>query len=590
MNLIPIAKKDLRLLCRAYIYILPHKLRFFLTLLCMLLILGLDVIQPLLWGTILSAMYAREYTTAWSNIILVFFTLISNMLVSLLKNYLTEFLTQHIVVDMKKDLFRKIINLPVATFDNRKSGDFINRMVEDGYRVANSLTNDLLNGVIDLLKVLVIGVMVFKISVPLAFIVVGTLPISQVVFMVFGRLLRRKQERCSALGDTYYSFLNECILGIREIKSLGIKSSKFNEFLDLATRFKNLTIDTSFLRLSSYTFSQMANTASQLSVMAVGGYFIFKGMLTVKYFIAFNAYAGQFATSLINITRLNATVQQTLASLERIYEILDSPEERFGENSLNNVEGDITFRKVSFSYESDISTLSDISLEIGKNKITALVGSSGSGKTTVLNLLQKFYDHFEGEIYIDGINIKDLSEPALRRHIAVVRQDPFLFNRSILDNLWLANPDATEEEINKACITAYIHEFIMELPEKYQTLLGENSVNLSGGQKQRLAIARALLKGAKILVFDEATSALDNESQHFIKQAIAKISKDHTVIIVAHRLSTVIEANQIIILHEGKVVGQGTHPFLICQNEIYQRLYENEVGILNDNVEEVNTA
>jgi ATP-binding cassette subfamily B protein len=255
--------------------------------------------------------------------------------------------------------------------------------------------------------------------------------------------------------------------------------------------------------------------------------------------------------------------------------------EKFGEKSIDSLNGDIKFENVSFNYGNESNVLDNLTVNIPAKSKTAIVGSSGSGKTTMFNLLLKLYDPCEGRILIDGTDINDIKEEDLRRHISVVRQEPVLFMMSIKENLLLANSKASQQEIESACKKAFIHEYIESLPNKYDSVIGENGVNFSGGQIQRIAIARALIKKSKIILFDEATSSLDNESQFYIKKAIDAIAKECTVVIIAHRLSTIIEADVIYVMNQGNLAGYGNHNSLIHTNNIYKKLYKSEVELIN---------
>lgn len=267
-------------------------------------------------------------------------------------------------------------------------------------------------------------------------------------------------------------------------------------------------------------------------------------------------------------------------SLERINEILSDKlykEEKYGEISLDKNNGKIEFKNVSFKYrETEDNTLENLNMTFLPNKKNAIVGRSGNGKSTIFNLLLRYFDVNDGEILIDGVNIEKLTEASLRKNISIIRQTPFIFNMSIFDNLKIVKEDLTLEEAREVCKKAYIDDYFMSLKDGYDTMIGEAGINLSGGQKQRLAIARTLLLDTKVILWDEATSALDNESQAYIKKTIDDLVKDHTVIIVAHRLSTIVDADIIHVIEKGKEVGLGTHKELLKNNQIYRNLYQNE--------------
>lgn len=288
-------------------------------------------------------------------------------------------------------------------------------------------------------------------------------------------------------------------------------------------------------------------------------------------------YVYRYMWLIENLNDFMQTYQKTLVSIGRVNEILENKlyeDESFGEKELEKINGVLEFKDVSFSYPNEDITLDHFNLKVEPNKKIAIVGKSGQGKSTLFNLITRIFDIEYGEILLDGVNIKNLTEEELRKNISIIRQEPFIFNRTIRENFELVNKNITVEEIRKYTKLAYIDDYIMSLPKKYDTILGEGGVNLSGGQKQRLAIARTLSKKSKVILFDEATSALDNESQKYIKKAIDNLVKDHTVVIVAHRLSTIMDADIIYIVDKGKVVDSGVHKELLEKSTIYQNLYK----------------
>lgn len=362
-----------------------------------------------------------------------------------------------------------------------------------------------------------------------------------------------------------------------------------NNYLNILKSIKEKNIKISITNSIAQTLSQTINYLTQLSVMATGGYFIFIGILSLEKFIAFSQYASQFSSSLFNIGKLNTNIQQALASLERIFSMIDNfnyQHQQYGDKIIEKMEGNIKFDNVSFNYIDSFPVLKNVTIEIHNGNKISFVGKSGSGKTTIFNLLLRLYDVTAGDILLDNIKIQDLSEETLRRNIAVVMQEPFLFSGTILENLLMGKPDATDDEIEKACKLAYIHDYICSLPGRYNSLVGQNGINMSVGQKQRIAIARAILKNATVILFDEATSSLDNESQFNIKKALDELSKDHTIVIIAHRLLTVIDSDEIFVIENGEVVGRGSHKYLINENEAYKELFMKEFTISNNHNKE----
>ena len=290
-------------------------------------------------------------------------------------------------------------------------------------------------------------------------------------------------------------------------------------------------------------------------------------------------YIYRFTNLIDNINNFSQTYQKIVVSLQRVNEILENrlyEDEKFGVEKISKVKGLIEFKNVSFAYPNEDNIINDFNIKLEPNKKIAIVGKSGQGKSTLFNLITRIFDAKEGLITLDNINMKDLTEEELRKHISIIRQEPFIFNRTILENFKIIDKNIELEEIRKYTKMAYLDDYIMSLPDKYDTVLGEGGVNLSGGQKQRLSIARTLAKNSEVILLDEATSALDNSSQDYIKKTIDNLIKDHTVVIVAHRLSTIMDADIIYLVDKGKVVDSGTHNELLKTNKTYKNLYETE--------------
>jgi len=583
-------KKDTILINRALQYIKPYKIRFIIAFLTILSGIALGIIQPWLWAELLVNLFGKDFRAVLSNIMLITIVFAASSLSRFVQSYLTAFISQQIIFDLKKDIYDRILNLPIKAFDEMRTGDFMSRLQGDVGGVSDIITNQLLNTVAEVLRVVVVGVVIFRINIYMALIVLIGFPITYVIYHKYGMKIRRENESFFKFNDSYFSHIQQTISGIREIKSLGAKSISFKSFLDLSNKLKIKTVKMAVLNNISQFISQVINFASEIIVMLVGGYLVYKRILSMKNFIAFNSYSSQFSNSLMNITSINTSIQRVLTSLERIFNLIDNLSyelEQEGTQKMEEVIGNIEFKNISFYYNKENNVLKNIDLTIPANKKVAIVGPSGSGKTTLFNLLLRFYKPTAGSITIDGTDLTKIDENSLRSHIAVVHQEPYFLTLSIKDNLKLANQNATDKELKKACEIACIHDYIDSLKDKYDTILGENGITLSGGQKQRLAIARVLLRKSKIILFDEATSALDNESQTNIKNAIDRIAKEHTVLIIAHRLVTVLEASEIVVIADGKVVGHGNHKVLIKNNSIYQKLYEMEIKTIKSTPTEV---
>ncbi|OGO84032.1 MAG: hypothetical protein A2Y22_07875 [Clostridiales bacterium GWD2_32_59] len=499
----------------------------------------------------------------------------------LINNYLYSRLERNFIVDMKQKMYEKVLNVGVNIFDNKKSGEIINKVSLEPNVVLNNL-NQIFKMFVGL--VTAAGFIIFiSILCPLiGMYYLIALIIIYISFKTNGVKTKKIQKSIRKSDDKVVSILNQSIQGIREVKGLGIKESILSRFVLYLSVLRKKQLKNTDIQIRFIISISIVRLVIVMSVFITGGWYVYTGKLALEYFLLIDGYTWVILQQFEQISYLSQLVQGLNVSLSRIFEVLDDDVytiEKFGDNNVEKLEGQIEFKDLSFSYDTTSKVLENVNIHIPKNKKIAIVGKSGSGKSTLFNLLLRFYECKEGEILIDGINIKEFNEDSLRKHISVIRQEPFLFNSTIKENLAMVKSGATFDEIRESCKIAYIDEYIMSLPKQYDTLIGEGGVNLSGGQKQRIAIARAMLKKSKIMLFDEATSALDNESQYNVKKAIDEVAKDHTVIIIAHRLSTVIDCDEMILLDDGKVVARGTHDDLIKNNEVYGKLYN--VDLIN---------
>ena len=481
--------------------------------------------------------------------------------------------------NVSRDLYKKIDKLPAIVFEDIGVGEFINRLYTDPDRVMELLAK-LIKLVCKSLVIIVVVILAFKISIILGLeiIIFGT--IMGFISYKFFPKIKTTQENIKKESDNYVKVATENITGIREIKALGIKKNiERNIFSNLDKMFDN-TKKIRKYEVVYYNLNNLVYYILQFIILFTTGYFFIKGEVSYSIFIMIENYIWRIDEVVESISDFGVNYNKVTVSLKRIDEIINnkiSQDEVFGNKVLGNTKGVIEFRNVKFKYREDEDyTLNGLNLKIEPNKKTAIVGRSGNGKSTIFNLLLRYFDATKGVITIDGINIKDLTEESLRENISVIRQAPFLFNLSIMDNFRLIRDDVSLDEVREVCKRAYIDDYIISLPKGYDTIIGEGGINLSGGQKQRIAIARTLLINTKIILFDEATSALDNESQEYIKKTIDDLVNDHTVIIVAHRLSTIIDADVINVIDKGELEASGSHNELLKKSLVYKDLYNTE--------------
>lgn len=475
--------------------------------------------------------------------------------------------------------YQKSLNLPAVAFEEKSSGEIINRITND----ADSLSftfGRLLNVFSSLVGSFIIIFYIFSQSILLGIEILLFVGVLFLILKKYNPLLRDIHKERKKEQDAFTSLTNESIRGIREIKTLGIKSSLLDDMKIITRKIYQKSSKEIDLQKEFNILTRTLKTFLEVGCFISCVILLYYHQITLTFFVAMTYYIYRYMWLIENINDLTQTYQKFIVSIGRVNEILENrlyDDEVFGKKKLKKVEGVIEFRDVTFTYpdEEDVM-LEHFNLKIEPNKKIAIVGKSGQGKSTLFHLMTRIFDVCDGDIYLDQVPLKDLSEKELRKHISIIRQDPFIFNRSIRENFQLVDPKITLRRIRKYAKLAYLDDYIMSLPKQYDTILGEGGVNLSGGQKQRLSIARTLSKKSKVLLFDEATSALDNHSQEYIKQAIDHLVEDHTVVIVAHRLSTIIDADVIHVVDGGRIVASGRHEDLLKTCKIYQTLYQTE--------------
>lgn len=508
------------------------------------------------------------------------------LLVEVLRNlilYLIDFFQQRIYresfINIQTSLGREILKIENACIDENGSGVFIRRLTNDASKIAEifnvlntSLTNIITNiGIFT--TIFIINKIIFLYLVITSFI----------IFLIEKkRIMKRNEEdKIYRKNDEKVSgFIGELVRGVRDIKMLNAEDSFIEtlhgKIVDLNTQRYSMNQVNRNYNFHQRNLSDLFYTGNTvLSVLL-----IMANNLTVANALVIHNYMGMLSSVVFFVSMLLEKVKDFNLSSARIFSIIDGDEfkkETFGTKHLDKVDGNFEFKNVSFGYNDKEKVLKDVSFKIKANETVAFVGKSGSGKSTIFSLLCKMYNINQGMISIDGVDIRELDKESIRGNITIISQNPYIFNMSIRDNLKLVKKDLTDEEMIDACKLACLHDFIESLPEKYDTILGEGGINLSGGQRQRVAIARVFVQKTEIILFDEATSALDNETQASIQQAIANLQNKYTILIIAHRLSTVVNSDRIIFLNEGKIEDEGTHKQLLASNKDYKQLYEAEM-------------
>lgn len=493
-------------------------------------------------------------------------------------NYIWYLFKGTLILDIRKDLCKNLFELEVENFDRYSSGFFQERIKSDPNDITR-IFGSLQLSFFDLLVDVGIIFYVCYLNVYIGLLYVLVIIILSLIQDRRLKVWSKNRKEIKVINEENGTLLNEMMRGIREIKVLNMKVPFINHTVDNLYRNYRKSIEMDRNSEKYWNIYYITKEIFGLLIIILGIYLIFVQKLTTTGFLVIYMYRNQLFSFTHEFSNLKECLKDFSISSERIFSIMNSDKykkEQFGTVEIPRIKGEIEFRHVTFGYHEGEDIIKDFSLKINPNETIALIGKSGQGKTTIFNLLTRMYDIKSGEILIDGVNIKDLTEDSLRNNMSIINQNPYIFHMSIRENLILAKPDATEEEMIKACEMACLHDFIMTLENGYDSIIGEGGVNLSGGEKQRLAIARALLQDTEIILMDEATSALDNQTQTEIQESIKNISKDYTIIIVAHRLSTIVDSDRIVVLDGGVIKEEGTHQELMKSSTIYKNLYRSE--------------
>ena len=498
-----------------------------------------------------------------------------------LQSYLIGYIGQRIITDIRKELFENIMFLPLKYFNKTPTGTIISRLLYDVSLLQSAVTNSISGLIKDGVTVISLIVVAFIREPVLASITLYVLPVAILPVIKLGKkskkVSKKNQEQAGGISTTAH----ESITGIKIVKAFLSEHIEIKKFINENEKFfKTIMKKIKYRALSSPSMELIGAFAAAF-VIWYGGFQVIKGNSTPGVFFSFLTAVFMMYQPIKGISKKNFQLQESIAAAERIFELIDKEKEKdTGTIELKELKRGIEFKNVYFKYsENEEYALKNVSLKIEKNKKVALVGESGGGKTTIIHLIPRFYDVEKGEILIDGINIKNYTLKSLRKNISFVSQDVILFNDTIENNIKYGKPDATFEEVVEAAKAANAYDFIMELPEKFQTNIGERGVRLSGGQKQRISIARAFLKNAPILLLDEATAALDSESEKEVQKALENLLIGKTALIIAHRLSTIMNTDIIYVLKNGEVIEQGSHEELLKKGGEYARLFKMQFNV-----------
>ena len=557
-------------------YYKPYKKLFFMDLLAALLFAGCNLVYPMITRDIMNEVVPNKDLRM---LIIFAFTL---SFIFIMKAFLNHFMQYwgHVVgvrmqADMRSEVFTHLQKLPNSYFDNHKTGVTMSRIINDLMDISELAHHGPEDLFISLVMFVGSFIILLNINIPLTFIIFAILPF----VVIFAARQKRRMQRAfmetRVTTGEVNATLENSIAGMKVTKSFCNEKEELKKFNESNNVFKKARQEAYRVMADYFSGMNLFMDLLELVALVAGGYFTYLGQINLGDFAAYILYVKMFIEPIKKLINFTEQYQNGMTGFERFMEIINEDVEKEAKNpiELKNIKGNIEINNVSFTYEDKKQVLKNLDLSIEAGKTVALVGPSGGGKTTLCNLIPRFYDFEEGDIRIDGNSIKNVSLRSLRKNIGVVQQDVFLFTGTIKENILCAKPDASNEEVIAAAKKARIHDFIESLPEGYDTYIGERGVKLSGGQKQRISICRVFLKNPPIIILDEATSALDNVTEREIQKSLEELSKDRTNLVVAHRLSTIKNADEIVVLTDSGIAERGTHDELISIGGIYSKLH-----------------
>ncbi|MGT2750256.1 ABC transporter ATP-binding protein [Streptococcus orisasini] len=583
--------KQKNVFLRLWYYLKNYKSSLFLAVFLKILSSVMNVLEPFVLGLVMTELtanlldIARGVKGAHINTTYIFGILLLYFIRGLLysigsygSNYFMTNAVQKSIRDLRRDLSEKINKIPVSYFDSHQFGDMLGRFTNDVETVSNALQQSFLQIINAFLTLILVIAMVLYLNLPLAMVVIACIPLT---YFSARFILKKSQpyfkKQANALGDMN-GFVQENLSGFNVIKLYGREEASAEDFRDITENLRDVGFKASFISGIMMPVLNAISDGAYLIVAVIGGLQVLAGKLTIGNLQAFVQYIWQVSQPIQTITQLSSVLQSAKSSLERIFEVLDEENEvnQPTEKLEHNLTGRVSFRDVSFQYTPDKPLIRHFNLDVKPGEMVAIVGPTGAGKTTLINLLMRFYDVTQGTIEVDGHDIHHLSRQDYRQQFGMVLQDAWLYEGTIKDNLRFGNLKASDEEIVEAAKMANVDHFIRTLPGGYNMEMNQESSNISLGQKQLLTIARALLANPKILILDEATSSVDTRLELLIQKAMAKLMEGRTSFVIAHRLSTIQEADKILVLKDGQIIEQGNHQSLLADRGFYYDLYMSQ--------------
>ena len=567
-------------------FVKPYKWMILFTILIGIVKFAIPLFMPLLMMIVIDDIIGSDILTAEEATRQLFYWLGGTMLLFFLirppveyyRQFYAQYVSNKILYDIRENLYSHLQKLSLSYYSNTRAGEIISRVINDVEQTRNFVMIGLMNVWLDLATIVIAIAIMLTMDVPLTIVTLIAFPFyGYSVMHFFGKLRILTRKRSQALADVQ-SYLHERVSGVSVIKSFALEDIEQERFDKTNENFLEKAIDHTRWNAKAFAVVNTITDVAPLLVLAYAGYQVINGSLTVGTMVAFIAFIERVYSPLRRLVNSSTSLTQSFASMDRVFELMEEKYDITDKEdavTLPTMTGEVEFDNVNFSYEEEGEmVLKGIDFKVSPGETVAFVGMSGGGKSTIVGLIPRFYDVVGGAIRIDGFDLRDVKIKSLRDQIGIVMQDSILFSDSVKSNILMGKPDATDEEVFAAAVAANAHDFIKELPEGYDTTVGERGVKLSGGQKQRVAIARVFLKNPPLLILDEATSALDLESEALIQDSLEVLANERTTLIVAHRLSTITHADKIFVVDAGEVKEMGTHDELMKKEGIYFGLFQ----------------